>query len=288
MFDDILIPTDGSDEADVAVDHGIELAKKYDATVRVLHVVNLVALGRVSDVQPAKDAGRGIVATVGDRVEDNEVPLETDVRSGIPHVEILKYASQNDVDLIAMGRQGQGRLEDFLIGSVTTNVVREADVPVLTVRMADNGELYCPYENILVPTDGSQTATNAADTAIELTDRYDATLHILSVIDTQPLGFDVRSEVAQDELEEDSETAIDEIEAQAQKGGLSAVRTSVEHGRPHQTIRTYVAENEIDLVVMGTHGRTAVDRLFLGSVTKRVLQTVPVPVVTVQTLEDTQ
>lgn len=288
MFDDILIPTDGSDEADVAVDHGIELAKRYDATVHVLHVVNLVSLGQISDVQPAKDAGQRIVATVGNRVEDNDVSLETDVRSGIPHVEILEYASHNDIELIAMGRQGQGRLEEFFIGSVTTNVIRKADVPVLTVRMVDNGGLYCPYENILAPTDGSPTATNAAETAIELTDRYDATLHILSVVDTQPLGFDVRSELAQDELEEDAERAIDEIEVQAKKGGLSAVQTSVEHGRPYQTIRTYVAENEVDLVVMGTHGRTGVDRLFLGSVTKRILQTVSVPVVTVQISEGTE
>lgn len=288
MFDDILVPTDGSDEADVAVEHGIELAKQYNGTVHVLHVVNLATLSRVSDVEPAKDAGREIVATVGERVRENDISLETEVQSGIPHVEILDYANQNNVDLLAMGRQGRGRLEEFLIGSVTRSVVRKADVPVLTVRMADDGELYCPYENVLVPTDGSQTATNAGDTAVELTDRYDATLHILSVVDTQPLGFDVRSETIQNELEADAETAIGEIETKATEPGLSSVQTSVEHGQPHQAIRTYVGENEVDLVVMGTQGRTGVGRLLLGSVTRRVLQTVPVPVITVQASENTE
>ncbi|MFD1684980.1 universal stress protein [Halobellus litoreus] len=142
------------------------------------------------------------------------------------------------------------------------------------------------YDNILVPTDGSAASEGAVDHAIELAKQYDATLHALYVVDTGAYSsMEVGSDIVIEALQEEGNQAVDRVANRAEDAGV-AVETSVRTGIAHRSIVEYVSEEEIDLVVMGTHGRTGVGRFLLGSVAEKVVRTADAPVMTVRTDEE--
>lgn len=139
------------------------------------------------------------------------------------------------------------------------------------------------YDHVLIPTDGSDGVAETLAHGIDLATRHDATVHSLYVTDRrQYLGApdDVQAEM-RERLMEDGATAVDVVATEANDAGLEAV-TSVREGIPYRDIVEYVDEAGIDVIVMGTHGRTGRDRLStLGSVTERVVKHAEVPVLVV-------
>jgi nucleotide-binding universal stress UspA family protein len=139
------------------------------------------------------------------------------------------------------------------------------------------------YDSVLVATDGSSGTTETLAHAASIARDNDATLHGLYVVDKRLyLAADKsnQDEVRQS-LEEEGEVALDDIVVGGEESGVEVV-TTMEEGIPHKTITDYAEEEDIDLIVMGTHGRTGRDRVAnLGSVTERVVQSAPVPVLVV-------
>lgn len=142
------------------------------------------------------------------------------------------------------------------------------------------------YSEILVPTDGSPASDAAIEHAIGLAERYDARLHALYVVDGGSYsGLEAGAEVVVDALESEGEEATKRVADAATDAGIGCV-TRVTSGTAYQSIRDYVDEHSIDVVVMGTHGRKGLDRYLLGSVTERVVRTSDVPVLTVRQSTD--
>jgi nucleotide-binding universal stress UspA family protein len=142
MYDAILVPTDGSPAAERAVDHAIELASTFDATVHALYVVDVamyssLEAGIDSVVDALEREGQTAVDRVTERCADAGVDAESAVLVGTVHRAIEKYVADNDIDLVVMGTHGRQGIERFLLGSVTERTVRLSDVPVLTVRAGD-------------------------------------------------------------------------------------------------------------------------------------------------------
>jgi nucleotide-binding universal stress UspA family protein len=161
------------------------------------------------------------------------------------------------------------------------------------------------YDRILLPTDGSDGAKAALEHAGNIAATYGSTLHVLTVVDTSNphIGL-IAEEVDEidpgvveeteggtagmvggehdiaDELETRASSAVEGVAAQLPED--SKVVTAVEHGDPHETILDYAGDHDIDLIVMGTHGRTGLDRYLLGSVTEKVVRISDVPVMTVR------
>jgi len=286
MFDNILVPTDGSDCAWTAVRYAEDLAARYDATIHVLCVVDSHTLEDDPHRQQLEDESAELVASVRSDIAAATGTVEGAVRTGIPHREIIEYATQQDVDLVAMGTHGRTGVERYLLGSVTQKVVRLSDVPVLTVGAADDGATTYPYSDVLIPTDGSDQAAAAIDVGVDIAKTYDARLHALSVIDTMAFGADARPADILDMLDDAAQEAVGAVEADAIGSSVSAVETAVEYGHPYRKIRSYVDANDVDLIVMGTHGRSGLERYLLGSVTEKVVRTSAVPVLTVRSSTD--
>jgi len=142
------------------------------------------------------------------------------------------------------------------------------------------------YDNILVPTDGSAASEGAVEHAIELANQYGATVHALYVVDTGAYSsMEVGSDIVVEALREEGEQAVERVASEAEDAGV-AVETSVRTGIAHRAIDEYVNEEGIDLVVMGTHGRTGVGRFLLGSVAEKVVRTADAPVMTVRASEE--
>ncbi|MDS0221396.1 universal stress protein [Haloarcula sp. S1AR25-5A] len=165
MYEQILFPTDGSDGADVALEHARDIAETYDGTLHILTVldttsphIGMTAAGPASgstgmiaeepgmaesgmvgedhSVQAhLRERAEAIVDAAADAVDT--VDTVTAVESGVPHSAILDYAAENDIDLVVMGTHGRTGVGRYLLGSVTEKVVRTSDVPVLTVRLGD-------------------------------------------------------------------------------------------------------------------------------------------------------
>lgn len=139
------------------------------------------------------------------------------------------------------------------------------------------------YENILLPTDGSDGTGKVVEHAIHLARMDGATLHVLHVVDTSVVPLDAHSQAIYDELEATGRDSVEEIRDRALGVGVHTI-SAVRQGTPHREILDYAEENEVDLVIMGTHGRTGLDRTLLGSVTEHVVRLSERPVLTVRTL----
>lgn len=285
MYDDILLPFDGSDGAAEALHHAAELAHWADGTVHVLFVADTardsVTVVETDVVDALVRDGEAIVEEGAKTLRTLAVAHDTDVVQGDPAPTIVDYAQRYDHDVIVMPTRGRTGLSRYLLGSVTEKVVRLSPVPVLTTRMRPDEKLSFPYGNILVPTDGSPGSSRAVDHGLSLAAALDATVHALSVVEGASLGPDVRSTLSTRELESVAADAVDDLIATAETRGVADTVRHVEHGDPTGVIRDTIESSDIDAVVMGTTGRRGTDRILLGSVAENTVRSAPVPVITV-------
>ncbi|MFB6122594.1 MAG: universal stress protein [Haloferacaceae archaeon] len=137
------------------------------------------------------------------------------------------------------------------------------------------------YDDILVPTDGSDCSQRAVEEAVRLATAFDAALHTLYVVDSELTGSEGGGAVVFDELEAEGRRILDDVVDRAEDAGVDTVEASVATGVPHRSILDYCEAHDVDLLVMGTHGRTGLERTLIGSVTEKVVRTTDVPVLTV-------
>ncbi|WP_336330074.1 universal stress protein [Haloarcula sp. CGMCC 1.2071] len=280
MFDRILVPTDGSPGSERAFEVAATLASTHDAAVHVLSVVD--EHGPTDDWDYDGDSpAEAFVESQADHVDTEGLSVTAAVREGVVHDAVLDYGDENDIDLIVMGTHGRTGVRRFLLGSVTEKVVRLADVPVLSVK-ADAEPGTVSFDDILLPTDGSSGAEAAIEPTGTLASATDTTVHLVSVVDTRSLGIDVGSSVIIDELESVATDAVGDASDRLSGMGVETVETAITHGVPYRAILDAIEEAGADLVVIGTHGRTGIDRYLLGSVAEKLVRTSPVPVMTVR------
>ncbi|MDG5774877.1 universal stress protein [Haloarculaceae archaeon H-GB2-1] len=290
MYDSVLIATDGSEHARRAAIHANRLAERFGATVHVLSVVDVQSHAGLFDAGGiSQEFADQLEANAKDAVERlreaaaSELDLQTAVVEGDPADQILEYATDHDVDVIVMGTHGRRGVRRFIAGSVTEYVVRLADVPVLTVPADQSQRAVESYDRILIPTDGSECANAAVEHALAIASRFDATVDVLNVIDVNAISggaYAAYPPDVLDELRSAGESATASVADRARDAGVS-VNTTVREGFPVRTILEYASEEKSDVIVMGTHGRSGLERFVLGSTTERILRRAPVPLLSV-------
>lgn len=145
VYDDILVPTDGSNATTRAVEHAVELAGFHDATLHALYVVNTATFASL----PMESSFEGVASmldregeaaldAIADVAAEAEVAIERNLVDGSPAREIVRYAEDEGCDLVVMGTHGRGGIDRLLLGSVAERVVRSSNVPVLTIRAGDD------------------------------------------------------------------------------------------------------------------------------------------------------
>jgi len=144
MYDRILLPTDGSEGVDRAIDHAIDAANRYDATLHVLYVVDSGVVNAYSGDEfvdgaegaeaTLEDRGRTALEAVADHAADAGVETVTELVYGDPHEEILRYIDGNDIDLTVMGSKTRSGSYRQMLGSVTERVSRQSTAPVSIVK----------------------------------------------------------------------------------------------------------------------------------------------------------
>ena len=293
MYDDVLLPTDGSPGAEAAIARALDLARTGGSILHALYVVDTGPeppglAGEHRDTLRATAEGRGRQATalVRERAADLDLRTVREIREGVPYRQILEYAEEADVDLVVMGTHGRSSAEPARLGSTAERVLARADVPVLTVRLATGDEQpprsgYGMYDEVVVATDGSDAAERAADHALGIAERYGADVHVVYVLDTSvyELADAERSIVGL--LEGGGENAVERVATEARERNLP-VETHVLRGAPARTVLDYADGVEADLLALGTRGLAGRGERFLGSTTRRVLGRADCPVLTVR------
>ncbi|MHB9286485.1 universal stress protein [Halobacteriales archaeon Cl-PHB] len=290
MYDTILVPTDGSEHAVRAAEHGRYLAQVFGASVHVLSVVDVQGTAGLFDAGGLDETVVEHLEAEGERAVDEIETLLGDIESvqtatveGKPADAILEYADENGVELLAMGTHGRTGLGHYITGSVTEEVVRRSPVPVLTVRATDRSRLAGGYDEVLVPTDGSEPATAAVEPGLAIARQAGARVHTVNIVDLGTVSshpdLAPPTQVVE-ELLAAGEAATDAIAEQVREAGLDAV-TAVNEGFPARDLLGYADEHDIDLIAMGTAGRTGLSRYLLGSTTERVIRRADVPVLAV-------
>ena len=141
MYDEILVPTDGSDAVDRALDHAIRLATDHDATLHALYVVDqrvtTANSGDLHDevVDDLESQGEAAVETVADAASEAGLDAETHIAHGTPDAEIVAYADDAGIDVIVMSPEGKSPRERIRsLGSVSDRVADDASVPVFLIK----------------------------------------------------------------------------------------------------------------------------------------------------------
>ena len=149
MYDQILLPTDGSKGVDRAVDHAIDAANRYDATLHVLFVVDSDIVNAYSGDEfvhedegaesTLEELGAEAISAVAEQADDADVTVVTSIVHGVPHEEILRYIDANDIDLTVIGSKNRPGDYRRMLGSVTERVSRMSTAPVSIVKTTVGG-----------------------------------------------------------------------------------------------------------------------------------------------------
>lgn len=294
-LDSVVVGTDFSAAADVALSWAMLIARSHQAVLHLVHAVTrtlplverfepLSVLGRI-----ASGHGQEHLLKLADSLRSPDQPLECHLAHDRASVAILKVARQARAGLVVVGTRGEGGLRRLLLGSTAERVAQRSAGPVLTVSPESRRASPWP-RRILVATDFSIEA-DAALGAIEslLRLRYEPAEVLLLTVLHPPDGVGQLPEASAlwrsyvSECRKLLRDRADSLKASVDSQGLS-VQAILREGVPAEEIVRVAIEEEIELIALGSRGSFAAGRAFLGSVSKRVMQTAPCPTLTVPSL----
>lgn len=293
MFKKILIATDFSKSSNAALYSGLGLAKKCLAKVLAVHSVSPLEI-HYDSPQPLAMLGTEWRKVVEKQFQDF-FPDSLYPNSGKEILvgrsaaeEILNAARMEQCDLIVIGSHGHGVVGRTLLGSVAQRVTRNSEIPVLVVKDAEHTpKKYQGYERILVPTDFSDTSLKALDLGVRFSNFLKADLHFIHVVDWPAVTL--LSTVSpgypffQVKESRPDEQRLDKTlkEMLVDKDLIGNSTTAIRVGDPADEILLYAKKENIDFIVMGTHGRKGLDRVLLGSTTSALIAKSWIPVLTI-------
>lgn len=288
----LLVATDFSHTSQAGLDWATELARQHGARIELVHA--LLVPNPATDFVPSppdytealQEAATARLNELANRVQTGDVEVVPQLRLGVPSQVILQAALDLEVDLIVMGTRGLTGLRHLFLGSTAARVVQHAQCPVLSVHPGDLDQ-HRQVRTILIPTDFSRDAEIGSRAALDLLgeERQDAKIVLLHVYHlpfeytaygTIPTSIDYFKDV-----EEAAAARLSELAEPLRDSGLT-VETIAKEGYPPEVIVDEAAAAGADLIAMGTHGRTGLAHLVLGSTAERVVQHAGCPVLTVR------
>ena len=292
----VLVPTDFSEGAELALEHGLFLTKKFEGDLHLLHVAEMPTITipdfptEVFDM--AREEGLKEIKKALS-VFDDLPPIRRVVLAGIPSRPaaevILDYAREAEVDFIVMGTHGRRGPRRFFMGSVTEEVVRRAPCPVLTIKGYENSSPLPQINRIVVPVDFSERSKQVVGVASMMADHYGASIALVHVVDMAFYPFYGFSsdpmQTIEDRIVEESEAKLAQLVGDIRRSGVRADWHTL-IGHPARAVAEFVDEKSADLIVMGSHGRSGYERVVLGSISEKVLRTAHCPVLIVNTSDD--
>lgn len=285
----IIVGHDLASGGETALKSALTLAKRCGAALRVVHVVEpLHAYQRISHPLTSPYTLEEIAQKTGVRLREltaspelSRVQVEYEVRSGKPFVELIIATRAWQADLIVVG--GASQTEEPFLGGTSERILRKAFVPVLVAKKP----LSLEAKIFLVPTDFSSCARKAAEEALMLAKSFSGRVTFFHVLDlyssytiayAHELGVSVPTPPpSPEELEPEWEAFLSGLDLEKVDWEKCA-----EEGPAATAIVRKAKEAQADMIVIGTHGRSGLPHMLLGSVAEKVVRTTPCPVLTIR------
>ncbi len=285
MYEEILVPLDASQSAEVALPYAEELSGRLGSQVTLVYVSESTEdpNQRVHQFYLEKmvDATREGADRYHQRSWMRPIKVNSIILVGNPAEKIVEYADEEDVGLIVIATHGRSGIKRWALGSVADKVVKGTSRPVALIRakgarpdVREKGIL----NKVLVPLDGSKEAEVVIPYVEELASKLKAEILLLQAV---ARGYQPLSEytaLTERQFKSDKATTEDylnNIAAQLKKKGMvvtTEVRPIVQEGRAADEIIDFASQIRADFVAMSTHGRSGVRRWVFGSVAERVLR----------------
>ncbi len=283
MIQKILVPIDGSELSERVFPWVRYLAKGLNSEVTLFrsfeppHAIYFMPelIVPSPEMLSEENIANQVLAYLDRKVNQlSELQVNTHLACGEAGDEILKHSQE--FDLIVMASHGRGGLGRWLLGSVATKVVRASSKPVFVVsgkRLAET-ERTPEIGRILVALDGSELAEKALDRAVKLASAFSAELILYQSVSIAEIAHPAVIEINQRELSE-AQSYLDGLKS---KHEPLVTHTIIHEAHPARGIVDVAADRNADIVVMGSHGRSGINRWLLGSVAESVIQNAPCPI----------
>ena len=286
-YKNILVAVDGSESGENALLQAFKLAGDESCRITVVSVVppyegEIETLG-IRNIKEALRKPCDDALAKAEKLAKAERSLFKMVcAEGVIHEQIVDLANAENCDVIVMGKRGLGRIERAFVGNVTARVIGHTQRDVLVVPLGAT----VGWKQIILATDGSQYSAAAAERAIVLAQAYGGQLKVISVVDV-PASLFVEAPEAVEDLVEIATGYVNNVKKQAENAGVKA-ETFVAKTVVYEAIISLAKEQNGDMIVMGSHGRTGLKRLLMGSVTEKVISHAPYPVLVIKSAYSSQ
>lgn len=265
MIERVLVPLDGSMLAELALEPALHLAQQNAGTIYLMRVPVYSDSGAqtgpndqdawaAGDPIPEHEDAAAYLRDMRNKVSRSGVTVRTAVVEGDRANAIVDTAVINGIDLIVMGTHARTGVSRWLYGGIAGKVIRQTKSPVLLLRQPSD------FKHILITLDGSELAEGIIEPALALATAFGSRITLIQV-ETQP---------ADQALVAGEESYLDGILARCKDSGLQIESAGVT-GPVANTILSYAAENDVDLIAMSTQGRSGLQKLIFGSVTEKVM-----------------
>ena len=298
MYTRILVPLDGSAFSERALSPARTLARRFGATLDLVHVHEappLLGQAPMYDTQYDAEVRRqmhdGHAALAARIVQEGGVTATATFLDGKVVPALRQHAADTGADLIVMTSHGRGGISRAWLGSVADRLIREVDAPVFLVptKEAYDAAAALTFRRVLVPLDSSDLAEGILDHALAVGTPGETEYHLLTIVSAWPPGNlypSVTPPVGRRNIERftgqarrDAEQSLALVVALLGARGVRAhAHVIVSAEQPAQAILDFIAQHDVDVVALATRARSGIGRAILGSVADKVLRAAQVPV----------
>jgi nucleotide-binding universal stress UspA family protein len=278
LLEKILIATDLSSSSNELVQHGIDIAKLVGSKIILVYVLNLNT-GNEKIKKFILNATINQLENIKNKIIDQGIECDDPIVAyGSISDKIVEEASINDVNLILMGSIGKKIDTKDKLGNTAFKVIQKTQIPVWVHKIGSNLKI----SKVLCPIDFSDSSSRALNNAILLSKKLDATLYVMNVYESEhPYEY---LDIHYLETEIEKERKINEKEFKEYLKAINFREVPYKHiltnGFPEVEILKAIKENNIDLLMMGTTGKSGLSKFFMGSVTEKVTREVPCSFIT--------
>ncbi|MBI4823484.1 MAG: universal stress protein [Nitrospirae bacterium] len=280
----LLVAYDGSISSKNALKQAIRLAETEKSWIKVVAVVpsyegelDLTAVRNIKEV--LKGSAEKLIKEATEVAKAEGASVMVNLEQGEAYEKIIDVAEEENCDLIVMGRRGMRALERAFMGSVTARVICHSKKDVLVIPR----DAHIGFKNILLAVDGSEFGRLATERAVEFAKSYGSNLVAISVVDVTDEFLAQAPEIV-DDLIKKAKTFLKDVQEKASTSNVN-VETFVKEGETYTKILELAGEKKADVIFMGSHGRTGIKKLLMGSVTEKVIGHTPCPVLVVKLLK---
>jgi nucleotide-binding universal stress UspA family protein len=292
MFEQILLPLDGSQAAEMVFPYVTEIASRFGSRITLTRVIESNTPDDEREARSyLKDSREKIKTLMKQWQARDESEVRLTVLTGNPAIEILNHAGKTGCNLIAVASRGESKEGQWPLGNVAAKILRASNAPVLLVRKSV-GEPEMRQKSIikkiLVPLDGSKWGEAALTWAESLAKMLEAEIVLFRVIQPSKLLPSEAAGFAWAPTREFEATVknsivdyLNRIKGPLQKR-VPNISLAITEGFPADQIIDYSEANSVDLITMSTHGRSGIGRWVYGSVTDKVLHAGEKPILVVR------